>query len=254
MDLDHVALATRDVRDALDVLVGELGGIVLFGGQSAGFRPMTMRLGNADEGMNLELLEPWAVDENDFLERFVAKHGAGPHHLTFKVDDLMVTLERVRIAGYQPVNVDLSDPGWKEAFLHPREAHGTVVQLAEADGDWGTRAEQIARVREQGPHGQPRWWPDSRVPGDRRGFLRRVVIGTPSLTAALGFFAGLLQGTEADGGEGWFELAWPGGARVKLEHRPGHPPGIDRLEADVTGDGPLGERVVAGTRLVLESR
>jgi methylmalonyl-CoA/ethylmalonyl-CoA epimerase len=254
MDLDHVALVTREVRDALDVLVGELGAIVLFGGQSVGFRPMTMRLGNADEGMNLELLEPWDVENNDFLERFVARHGAGPHHLTYKVDDIEATLERARSAGYRPVNIDLSDPTWKEAFLHPREAHGTVVQLAEAHGDWGTLAEQIARVREQGPHGHPRWWPDPPPPGERTGFLRRVVIGTPSITAALGFFAGLLQGNEAAGGEGWLELAWPGGGRVKLEHRPGQPPGIDRLEADVTGDGPFGERVVAGTRLVLEPR
>jgi hypothetical protein len=26
---------------------------------------------------------------------------------------------------------------------------------------------------------------------------------------------------------------------VKLEDRPGRPPGVDRLEADVVGDGPL---------------
>jgi catechol 2,3-dioxygenase-like lactoylglutathione lyase family enzyme len=253
MDLDHVALAARDVSDAVDVLVGELGGIVLFGGESIGFRPMTMRLGDANEGMNLELLEPWNPDKNDFLERFVSRHGDGPHHLTFKVDDLPATLERVRSAGYQPVNVDLSDPQWKEAFLHPREAHGTVVQLAEAHGDWGTLAEQMSRVRTQGPHGHPRWWPD-REPGERAAFLRRVVIGTPSLTATLAFFAGLLQGNEAAGGEGWFELAWPGGARVKLEDRPGQAPGVQRLEADVVRDGPLGERVVAGTRLVLEPR
>ena len=60
MDLDHIALATRDVTDALDVLVGDLGATVLFGGESAGFRPVTMRLGDAQEGMNIELLEPWA--------------------------------------------------------------------------------------------------------------------------------------------------------------------------------------------------
>ena len=29
---------------------------------------------------------------------------------------------------------------------------------------------------------------------------------------------------------------------------------VDRLEADVVGDGPLGERTVAGTRLLLEPR
>jgi catechol 2,3-dioxygenase-like lactoylglutathione lyase family enzyme len=254
MDLDHVALAMRDVRDALDVLVGELGGIVLFGGQSIGFRPMQLRLGDATAGMNVELLEPWVPERNDFLERFVARHGPGPHHLTFKVDDLAATLDRVRASGYQPVNIDLSDPDWKEAFLHPREAHGTVVQLAEAHGDWGTLAEQIERVRREGANGHPRWWPDLPPLGDRAAFLRRVVIGTPSLPASLGFFAGLLGGGEVAGGEGWIELAWPGGGRVKLEDRPGRPPGVDRLEADVVGDSPLGERTVAGTRLLLEPR
>jgi methylmalonyl-CoA/ethylmalonyl-CoA epimerase len=254
MDLDHVALATRDVRDALDVLVGELGGTVLFGGNSMGFRPMQLRLGDATGGMNIELLEPWEVERNDFLERYIARHGAGPHHLTFKVDDLAATLERVRTAGYRPVNIDVSDPNWKEAFLHPREAHGTVVQLAEAHGDWGTLAEQIERVQRVGANGHPRWWPDPPPPGDRAGFLRRVVIGTPSLPATLGFFAGLLQGDEVAGGEGWVELAWPGAARVKIEDRPGRPPGVDRLEADVVGDGPFGERTVAGTRLLLEPR
>ena len=103
MDLDHVALATRDVRDALDILVGELGGTVLFGGHSIGFRPMQVRLGDATDGMNIELLEPWEPEKNDFLERFVTRHGAGPHHLTFKVDDLLAAMERVRAAGYQPV-------------------------------------------------------------------------------------------------------------------------------------------------------
>jgi hypothetical protein len=79
-----------------------------------------------------------------------------------------------------------------------------------------------------------------------------VVVATPSLPATLGFFAGLLGGEEVAAGEGWVELAWPGAGRVKLEHRPGVPPGIDRLEGDI--DGPASEHVVAGTRLLLAPR
>ena len=133
--LDHVALAGTDTADALRFLTGALGGTILFGGQAVGFRPMQVWIGTqAGDGMPIELLEPWAVDQNDFLARFVARHGAGPHHLTFKVPDLMAALERVRAAGFHPVNIDVSDPEWKEAFLMPREANGTVVQLAESHG------------------------------------------------------------------------------------------------------------------------
>ena len=254
MDLDHVASATRDVAPALDVLVGELGGTVLFGGDAPGFRFMQVRLGDATEGMNVELIEPWDVDRNDFLERFIARHGDGPHHLTFKVDDLVATLDRVRESGYRPVNVDVSDPQWKEAFLHPREAHGTVVQLAESHDSLPTREELLAHVREHGPNGHPQWWPDPPDPiGAPRAFLRRVVVATPSLTAGVGFFAGLLQGHEVAAGEGWVELGWPGGGRVRLEHRPGLAgPGVDRLEGDV--DGTAREWQAAGARLVLEPR
>jgi catechol 2,3-dioxygenase-like lactoylglutathione lyase family enzyme len=252
VDLDHVALATRDVTPALDLFVGELGGLVLFGGQGPGFRPMQVRLGDEIEGMNVELLEPWDTEHVDFLERFLARNGEGPHHLTFKVPDLASALERVRSAGFQPVGVDVSDPGWKEAFLHPREAHGTVVQLAESHHRLETRAELVAHVRAHGPDGHPRWWPEPRPPGERRGMLRRVVLATPSLPATLGFFAGLLGGEEVAAGEGWAEVAWPGGGRVKLEHRPGVAPGVDRLEGDV--DGAPGEYVVAGTRVLLAPR
>jgi methylmalonyl-CoA/ethylmalonyl-CoA epimerase len=108
-DLDHVALAALDTAPALRFLTGALGGTVIFGGQSIGFRPMQVWVGTADgDGMPVELLEPWAVDRNDFLARFVAKHGAGPHHMTFKVSSLVDALEHVGAAGLTPVNIDVS--------------------------------------------------------------------------------------------------------------------------------------------------
>ena len=63
-----------------------------------------------------------------------------------------------RGAGFHPVNIDVSDPEWKEAFLMPREANGTVVQLAESHGHPESRAEMIAHVGQNGPNSHPRWW------------------------------------------------------------------------------------------------
>src|SRR4249920_2666555 len=193
-DLDHVAIAAPDTAEALRFLTGPLGGTVIFGGQSIGFRPMQVWVGTPDgDGMPVELLEPWAVEQNDFLARFIARHGAGPHHLTFKVPSLAATVERVRGAGFRPVNIDVSDPEWKEAFLMPREAHGTVVQLAESHGHPATRKELLDYVAAHGANTNPRWWVDP-PPPTGRGTLRRVVLRTPSLSSALGFFAGVLQG------------------------------------------------------------
>jgi methylmalonyl-CoA/ethylmalonyl-CoA epimerase len=246
-DLDHVALAAADTSGALRYLTGALGGTVIFGGEASGFRPMQVWLGDdAGDGMSVELLEPWATEQNDFLARFVARHGGGPHHLTFKVPDLLAALERVRASGFRPVNVDLSDPEWKEAFLLPREAHGTVVQLAESEYEFSTRAELLAHVRGNGPNMHPRWWVDPEPHAGPPAKLRRVVLRTPNLSSALGFFGGVLQGEMTAESETSADLVWSAGARLRLEERRDAGPGVDRLEVEGL-DAPVD---LAGTRFV----
>jgi catechol 2,3-dioxygenase-like lactoylglutathione lyase family enzyme len=246
-DLDHVALAAAETSDALRFLTGTLGGTVIFGGQSIGFRPMQVWVGTDDgDGMPVELLEPWAVAENDFLARFVDRHGPGPHHLTFKVSDIGAALEQARGAGLHPVNINLSDPDWKEAFLLPREAHGTVVQLAESHGHPETRIGLLAHVAAHGPNSHPRWWSNPSTAHGPAARLRRVVLRTPTLAAAAEFFAGVLQGDVEHESVGRVDLVWPGGARIGLEYQPDAPAGVDRLEVE----GLSRECTVIGTRFV----
>jgi catechol 2,3-dioxygenase-like lactoylglutathione lyase family enzyme len=249
MRLDHVALATRDVSEALAVLVGDFGAPIISGGVYPGFRPLQVFLGDEDGGMKVELLEPSNIEQNDFLERFLTRHGDGPHHLTFKVDDLAATIEHMRAAGYGPVGIDLSDPQWREAFLLPKEAHGTVVQLAESNAPYATPLAEYRAFLEHGVNGEPRWWPDPPARASSTTYLRRVVLRTRSLGAATEFFTGLLGGTALEQGEGWMELGWPGDGLLRVEEHLDADPGVDRLELE--GDRPRREVVVAGTRLVI---
>jgi len=245
-DLDHVALAAADTSPLLHFLTGTCGATVLWGGHGIGFRPMQVLVGDATGGMKIELLEPWAVDRNDFLARFVARHEHGPHHLTFKVPDIVGVIERCRASGFQPVNIDLRDPQWKECFLLPREAHGTVVQLAESNGDfdYADRAAMLEHIAVNGPNGSPRWWVDPLPAAGPPLELRHVVLRTPALSAALGFFSGLLGGEVTAEADTRVELAWPGGAAIALEEHLGATPGVDRLEVA----GLDADRTVAGTR------
>jgi methylmalonyl-CoA/ethylmalonyl-CoA epimerase len=244
IELDHVAIAARDTSPALRFLTGPLGGTVLFGGQAVGFRPMQVWVGahDASAGMAVELLEPWATEHNDFLERFVARHDAGPHHLTFKVPDLQDALARVRASGRTPVKIDVSDPGWMEAFVMPADAHGTVVQLAQADVEFPDRARLLAHVLAHGVDGNPRWWVDPEPAAGEPAVLRRVVLGAPDVDAAVAFFGGVLDGEVTGERDGAVELAWGNGSRLCVERR--DRAGIDRLE--VAGLG--AEHTVVGTR------
>ena len=232
-DLDHIALAAADTAPVLRFLTGRCGATVLWGGQAIGFRPMQVFVGTGREGMKIELLEPWAVEHNDFLERFVARHVHGPHHLTFKVPDIEAAIERFRGAGFKPVGIDLRDPEWKECFLLPKEAHGTVVQLAEANGtdfDFPDPVAMLDAIRREGANGNPRWWGDPAAPEGDPLVLQRVVIRSPALSSALGFFAGMLHGHVERETADRVELSWPSGAAIAIAEHHEALPGVDRLE------------------------
>ncbi len=225
----------------MEVLITDLGGTLVSGGHGRGFRAMQVRMGDLQEGMTVELLEPWEPDTSDFLSRFLDRHGEGPHHLTFKVPDLAAELERLEGIGLDPIGVDLSNPLWREAFLHPRDSHGTVIQIAESEVWRFDLAWEAAQAGE--PAGTP-WWPAPPDQGPVHAVLDRVVLESGDVGRTAAFFVEAL-GAEVSGQDvDQADLVWPGG-RITIETGPGR--GIVRLE--VSGAGAF-DHVVAGTRIV----
>ena len=204
--LDHTAVAAERIADVLPRYAGDLSGAWRAGGPSIGFTGVQLAY---RDSMRLEILEPNAVDQNDFLRRFLDRSGPGTHHLTFKVPDIVSALAGAEEAGYRPVNVDLSDPRWKEAFLHPKDAPGVVVQLAQAAGEW------VSDFTCALPS------PRSAAPA----VFLHTAHAVARLDEGLRLFATLLGGTEAGRGEEGFgryvDLAWPGDGRLRLLELPG---------------------------------
>lgn len=145
---DHIAIAMPRMADAPAFLVGVLGGAPHQGSDSGVYRWAQWRF---EGGGLIEILEPQGPD--GFLHRFLATRGAGVHHVTFKVPDLDAACARARAHGYEIVGRDDSDPDWKEAFLHPRQAQGIVVQLAQPGALGG--APRNAIVPPPGPPSPP---------------------------------------------------------------------------------------------------
>jgi methylmalonyl-CoA/ethylmalonyl-CoA epimerase len=126
--LDHVAFAVPRGADAVPFLVGELGARPHGAGPGPGYRIWHWRFAG---GGVLEVLEPDGPP-GGFLHRFLAAQGPGIHHVTFKVPRIADAMRRAEADGYPLVGVNLDFPAWKEAFLHPKQAQGIVVQLAES--------------------------------------------------------------------------------------------------------------------------
>jgi methylmalonyl-CoA/ethylmalonyl-CoA epimerase len=204
IDLDHVAVAVERHTDAWPRYGGDLPSRWIGGGGTSGFWSAQVEYAN---GMKVEVLEPYQVEQNDFLRRFLDRNGPGPHHLTFKVKDLRGALALAEDAGYRPVGVNLENSWWMEAFLHPKDAPGVVVQLAESNegSEWGNDP-------------TPDWFPSPRT--TTPATLVHVAHAVADLEEGRKLFvdllAGQVTGEHEQDGITWVDLAWPGPGRVRL--------------------------------------
>ena len=209
IELDHLAVAAHRVTDLWPRYAGDLGAGWVGMGPDVGFSFCQLRFGN---GRRLEMLEPLDAGDDDFLHRFLDHTGPGPHHVTFKVPDLRAMLALLDNRGYHPVRVSFDDPEWFECFLHPKEAAGVVIQIAE-----------VRRGAPETPIPAGVQLPRPRV--GHAAELRWIGHAVASLDEGLRIFKDILHGSESgcgldgDGNE-WVELEWPDDARIRLLHRP----------------------------------
>ena len=215
-DLDHLAIGTPALTDGWELFGGLLGGTWAYGGDSPGYWWGQLEFAS---GPKVELLTPAGGPDAAFLERFLARHGAGPHHFNFLVSDIEEALARTRAFGIEPVGVSLDNPRWKEAFLHPRQAHGIVIQLAQQEGS--PVSPPPAELPEPGPSAA--FDLIEYHVGDLDGavrLFRDVLEGQHSLDGQPS-----PAGAGAGAGAGTAELTWPGGKRIRLVHEDGLPLG-----------------------------
>jgi catechol 2,3-dioxygenase-like lactoylglutathione lyase family enzyme len=240
IELDHIGIGVRSAQPELETVVTRFGATVLYGGYTPGCLYVVSRVGDENEGMDVELLEPEDAEKEPFLERFLQRHGPGAHHITFITTDLRGLLPKLAAAGLEPV-VRRDFDQWREAFFSPKEAGGIVVQLAElVDGLGSEEAFELARADEHlGPEttkrrgwdpGTEGWW---EWPGDREpdtAYLTRIVLASDDLDRGLELFEGMLGGEAVERGDDAVELRWPRGGRLRLERRDDRPPGFLRLD------------------------
>ena len=129
IQFDHIAIGVPKVADTVPFIVGALGGQDQGGGPGPGYWGGQWSFAH---GERLEILEP-DQSAGSFMRRFVDGPGPGIHHVTFKVESLGLVCDRAEARGYQIVGRNEAYPGWQEAFLHPKQALGIVVQFAHTD-------------------------------------------------------------------------------------------------------------------------
>lgn len=128
MRVHHIAVAVRDLDDALDFFRDALGLEVAqrqevpAEGVEIAFLPM-----GASE---LELLEP--LDPENSVGRFLDRRGEGIHHLCLLVDNIEEAVLKLEAEGARLTSEIRRHPdGTRYVFVHPKSSHGVLLELYE---------------------------------------------------------------------------------------------------------------------------
>lgn len=128
-EIDHVAIAVHDLeaaiayyRDTFDAQVTHREVMERDGVEEA-------LLQVADS--YIQLLTP--VRDDSPVAKSLATRGEGLHHIGYRVTDCAAALARVKAEGHRVID-EVPRPGSRGttvAFLHPKSAFGTLIELVE---------------------------------------------------------------------------------------------------------------------------
>lgn len=130
LPIDHVAIVVRSLdealtfyRDALGLDVAERREVPEEGVEIA-FLPLAAG--------RIELVRP--LSDEGGVARFLEKRGEGLHHICLVVGDIGAAMERLRRAGADLTTDEpqIGADGTRYVFIHPRSAHGVLLELYEA--------------------------------------------------------------------------------------------------------------------------
>lgn len=124
----HIGVAVRHLEDAL-------ARYRAFGLEPASVEEVPsegVRVAFLDAGgVRIELLE--SLHPDGVIARFLEKRGEGLHHVAFSAQDIVAEMARLQEAGFDLVDSEprIGSHGRRVAFIHPRSAHGVLLELVE---------------------------------------------------------------------------------------------------------------------------
>ncbi|MDQ1301906.1 MAG: methylmalonyl-CoA/ethylmalonyl-CoA epimerase [Chloroflexota bacterium] len=128
--IDHIAIVVENLEKALGVYRDALG-MTVTAIKEMPEQDVTMAFLPSGDS-EIELLEPLSTESG--IAKYLAKRGEGLHHICLEVDDIAATLAELKATGAQLIDETPRRGAYgKIAFIHPKGAHGVLVELVERD-------------------------------------------------------------------------------------------------------------------------
>jgi methylmalonyl-CoA epimerase len=128
-EIDHVAIAVSDLDAAIAYYEQTFGCTVAHREvvETDGVEEALLAVADS----YVQLLTPTRADSP--VAKYLANKGEGLHHIGYRVDDCAAALERVKAEGHRVID-DAPRPGSRGttvAFIHPKTAFGTLIELVQ---------------------------------------------------------------------------------------------------------------------------
>ena len=128
-ELDHVGIAVRDLDAVVEWYQKMFGATVAHREriETDGVDEALIKVADS----YIQLLTPFRDDSP--LAKYMEKNGEGIHHVGYRVDNCDEVLEDVKAQGARVVDEHprTGSRGTTVAFLHPKTAFGTLIELVE---------------------------------------------------------------------------------------------------------------------------
>lgn len=130
--IDHIGVAVEDIDAAIELYRDGFGMELAHREtvESQGVEAVLLDVGDG----HVELLAPLGPDTP--VGKYMARNGAGLHHVAYAVEDIDAALEKIAAAGIQLIDseprVGIRDS--RVAFLHPRSTGGVLTEIVEPAG------------------------------------------------------------------------------------------------------------------------
>jgi len=130
--IDHIGIAVKNIEEALTFY--KTLGLRMAHTEAVSEQQVVVAFMPAGES-EVELIEP--IEEDGPVAQFLQKRGEGMHHICFEVIDIHRLLAHLRERGVELIDEEprIGTGGKKIAFIHPKEAHGVLIELYEKAPD-----------------------------------------------------------------------------------------------------------------------
>ena len=129
--INHIAIVVEDIEKALAVYRDALGLPLHHITEEPAEQVRVAFLPTANS--EIELIQPTMPDSG--VAKFLAKRGEGIHHICLQVDSIDATIQTMQAHGLQILGEPrVNQRGDKYVFMHPKSAHGVLVELYERPG------------------------------------------------------------------------------------------------------------------------